>query len=841
MNKIYIIWLTLLNIFCTTNIIYNMKRRITIFIFLLQIIPAFSQNHSITGFIKDSETNEPIAYCNIILFKTTKGTTTDNNGKFKIDIPINYLSKLVVTYIGYKTDTLQVVDGKSEYIIYLYALQSVLNEVVVTGVAKTTFIRESPVSIISVPSKMLERSSESNIIDALVTNAPGLNAVKTGPNISKPYIRGLGYNRVLTLYDGIRQEGQQWGEEHGMEVDDYNIGKAEVIKGPASLMYGSDALAGVVSLLPSVPFDKDSLIQGKILSEYQSNNGLIGTGLKIGYSGRHWMWYMSSSFRLAKNYTNSIDGRVYNTGFQEKNFTATIGHLSKNGYTHLNLTLYDNLQGIPDGSRDSVTRRFTRQAVEIPFDDIKNRPFVTDAELNSYTLSPLHQHIQHYRLYTNNHYQIGQGDIDALFAFQQNIRREYNHPTVPEQPGMYVQLNTINYGLRYDAPKFLNLEVSLGVNGMFQNNKNKDATDFPIPDYNLFDMGTYVYIKWKYLKWTMSGGLRYDFRDLKGDNFYVTSNPQNGFDRHVVLNDTASARMQFPAFRHSFSGISMSAGATYMLTEKISIKANIARAFRAPSISEIASNGLDPGAHIVYIGNKNFVPEFSLQEDIGISTYLEDISANLSIFNNNVQNYIYLAQMVDADGDPVVLVTGNKTLQFQQASAQLYGMEVTLDFHPEILKGFSINNNVAMVYGFNRKKEYKNNGVDGEYLPLIPPLKIFSSINQDIKTKGKVLSAIFMKVEIDYNTAQNRYLALYNTETYTPSSVLINISGGVDINYTKKHAMLIQLQVNNLFNTASQSNLSRLKYFEYYSQLPGGHSGIYNMGRNICVKLIVPF
>ena len=818
-----------------------MRLQITIFILVVQLFPIFAQDQTITGIVKDSETKEPIAYCNIILYKTIKGTTTDNNGKFKIDIPGNNPSILIVTFIGYKTDTLHVIAGKSEYTILLNALQNALNEVVVTGVAKTTYARESPVSIISVPSKILERSSESNIIDALVTNAPGLNAVKTGPNISKPYIRGLGYNRVLTLYDGVRQEGQQWGDEHGIEVDAYNIGKAEVIKGPASLMYGSDALAGVVSLLPSIPRDKDSLIQGKVLSEYQSNNGLIGTSLKLGHSGRHWMWYMSSSFRLAKNYNNSIDGRVYNTGFQEKNFSGTIGHLSENGYTHLNLTLYDNLQGIPDGSRDSVTRRFTKQVVEIPFDDIKNRPIVTDAELNSYTLSPLHQHIQHYRLYTNNHYQIGQGDIDALFAFQQNIRREYNHPTEPEQPGMYVRLNTINYGLRYDAPKFLNLEVSLGINGMFQNNKNKDATDFPIPDYNLFDMGSYGFIKWKYLKWTISGGLRYDLRYLKGDNFYVASNPQNGFDWHVILPDTANARLQFPAFKHSFYGLSLSSGVTYLLTEKISIKANIARAFRAPSISEIASNGLDPGAHIVYIGNKNFVPEFSFQEDIGISAYLKDISANISIFNNNVQNYIYLAQMVDADGNPVVLVTGNKTLQFQQASAQLYGLEVTLDVHPKILKGFSINNNVSMVDGFNRKKEFKNKAVNGEYLPLIPPLKILSSISQDIKTNWKVLSTIFMKVELDYNAAQNRYLALYNTETPTPSSALFNLSWGVDINYTRKYVMLIQLQVNNLFNTAYQSNLSRLKYFEYYSQSPGGHSGIFNMGRNICVKLIMPF
>ena len=142
--------------------------------------------------------------------------------------------------------------------------------------------------------------------------------------------------------------------------------------------------------------------------------------------------------------------------------------------------------------------------------------------------------------------------------------------------------------------------------------------------------------------------------------------------------------------------------------------------------------------------------------------------------------------MVDAKGNPVVIVTGNKTFQFQQSSAQLYGLEATIDIHPEMLKGFSFSNNVSMVNGFNRKDEFKNKGVNGEYLPLIPPLKVLTSINQEIKTNWKILSTLYMKAEIDYNAPQNRYLALYNTETYTPGSTLFNISGGADINYTQK-------------------------------------------------------
>src|SRR5690606_6436600 len=148
-----------------------------------------------------------------------------------------------------------------------------------------------------------------NIIDVLVKNVPGIKAVKTGPNISKPFIHGLGYNRVLTLYDGIRQEGQQYGDEHGIEIDDYNIEQAEVIKGPASLLYGSDAIAGVISLFPYIPKSNDGKLHGKYTSEYQTNNNLIGNGLRLDYSDEKWLFALNGSYRMAKNYRNPIDGR----------------------------------------------------------------------------------------------------------------------------------------------------------------------------------------------------------------------------------------------------------------------------------------------------------------------------------------------------------------------------------------------------------------------------------------------------------------------------------------------------------------------------------------------------
>ena len=438
------------------------------FLLSLLVIDLSAQSRRVSGTVADVGTLQALAFCNVTLLQSQTGTHTNGKGYFSIAVPQGSGATLIFSYVGYETDTLEVSLQQEQYILYLTPVHGTLNEVVVTGVSRITLIRENPVAVVGVSERDLEKTLASNMIDVLASHVPGLNAVKTGPNISKPFIRGLGYNRVLTLYDGIRQEGQQWGDEHGIEVDTYHVERAEVIKGPASLMYGSDAVAGVVSLFPSVQREKDGIVRGKFVSEYQSNNGLIGDGLRLGYGRKHWLINVNGSYRRARNYTNRVDGRVYNTGFQENNASVLVGYSNKYGNSNLNFTVYDNLQGIPDGSRDSLTRRFTSQTDEFPADQIKDRPIVRDQELKAYALSPLHQHIQHYRIYSHHHYSIGKGDIDGIVGFQQNIRREYNHPQSPGQPGLYVRLNTLNYGVRYNVPEFSAIQIVVGLNGMVQ-------------------------------------------------------------------------------------------------------------------------------------------------------------------------------------------------------------------------------------------------------------------------------------------------------------------------------------------------------------------------------------
>lgn len=770
--------------------------------------------------------------------------SADSLGRYSASGISAGIQTVVASAVGFipLTMKLRLQDAKQRRLdVELVVAGRQLNEVVVTGLSRATLIRESPVAVVSVSSASIDRVAAPNIIDALERNVPGLSVVKTGPNISKPFIRGLGYNRVLTLYDGIRQEGQQWGDEHGLEVDGYNTDKVEVIKGPASLMFGSDAVAGVVSLFPYVPTEKDGRMHGRLLSEYQHNNSLLGKGFRLGYSDLRWFWVMRGSYRVAKNYRNAIDGRVYNTGFREINAATSAGLTSEKGSSSINLTLYDNLQGIPDGSRDSLSRRFTKQVAEGAADILSERPLVAKQELDGYRLSPLHQHIQHYRLYSNIHYLLGPGQIDASIGLQQNIRREYSHPSHPGQAGMFVRLNTLNYGVRYVVPLDRSTDISFGVNGMYQANRNLDATDFPIPDYRMFDAGGYAHGKWKRNAFTVSGGLRYDRRTIYISDFFTASNTITGFTRQVAPPDTIGAKLQFPSMRKTFGGLSMSMGVTYRVNEALSVKANIARGYRSPTITELASNGLDPGAHIVYLGNSGFRPEFSFQQDIGAVARYSGIGGTLSLFNNQVQRFIYLTQLTDASGNAVTDAQGNRTFQYNQSAARLYGLEATLDIHPERWKGFSISQAFVLTRGVNRNKAYRGKGVNGEYLSLIAPAQYNGVIRQDIHPKSAVLPLINVGAEIQCSAAQHRYLALFNTETASPAYMLVNVFAGLHWKYDGEHLVRLQGQINNLFDRAYQSHLSRLKYFEYYASSPDGRPGIFNMGRNICLKLILDF
>lgn len=715
-----------------------------------------------------------------------------------------------------------------------------LDQVVVTAVTGATRVRKTPISIAIVSQKEMNRSTSTNVIDALLRSVPGITAITTGPNISKPFIRGLGYNRVLTLYDGLRQEGQQWGDEHGIEIDPYGISRAEIVKGPASLLYGSDAIAGVVNLIPGVPVNTDGLIRGDAATEYHSNNGMIGVTTGLYYKKDRFSWSARGSAKAAMDYRNPADQRVYNTGYHEKNLSLLLGWETSKTKNHIQFNLYDNLQEIPDGSRDSASRAFTQQVAEADKDDIKQRPIVPAAELSTYRLALLHQHIQHYRVYHKGSYSLGKGELNLLTGFQQNIRREYNHPTAPQQAGLFVVLNTLNYEARYRFPKWAGPDIHIGVNGMYQANRNRQATDFPIPDYRLFDIGSFLILTKDFNKTVVTGGIRFDNRTIRWEDFYTRKNNSSGFMEQVSLPDTTGATRNFAAYRHYFRGLSGSIGIVHNFSASLTLKTNIARGYRSPSIPEIGSDGLDPGAHIYYIGNRDFKPEYNWQADIGLFLSHADWDASLEFFHNRISNYIFFQKLFDASGQPLELVPGNFTYQYKQGSAALYGAEANISLHPKTLNWFRLQHNLSTITGINNDADTRKRfGNDAKYLPLIPPFRTVTRLRFQLPDVGIRLKDIYLQAEIETHARQHRFYAVDNTETATPAYTLVNLGTGISWQNKKgKDQWQLCINANNLFNIAYQSHQNRLKYFEYFQASPNGRSGIYNMGRNIAVKLL---
>jgi len=814
---------------------------------VLLISSLWQSAHAQHGIIRGRVTaqGEALEFVSVMLAGTAVGATTSKGGNYQLATVAPGRHELVFSFLGYDAYRLpvEVAAGQTvEINATLKPTTSKLGEVVVTGVSRTTEIRRSPVPIAVLSKREMNLNLSTNLIDAAVRGVPGLTALTTGPNISKPFIRGLGYNRVLTLYNGLRQEGQQWGDEHGLEVDQYDIERIEVVKGPASLMYGSDAVAGVINMLPTHPSGPVGKLRGDIISEYHTNNGLIGTSLGLNYRQPEWQYAFRASQKTAANYRNRVDGRVYGTAFRELNLSGMVGVDKAWGYSHWYATAYHNHQEIPDGSRDSLSRRFTKQIFESDLDDIKNRPLVTDDGLISYSIGALHQLIKHYRLFTRSQFRLGQHELNVLLGAQQNFRYEFNHPTAPQQAGLAVALTTYNYDLRYNLPTWQGVETTIGVNGMGQLNRNRDATDFPIPDYGLFDLGSYVFLKKSFGKLDLSGGARYDTRHLAWDDFYVGPNPTTGFDQRVSAAEAGGAEPQFPELRKWFRGVSGSVGATYNLSERVLVKANMARGYRAPNVTEVGSNGLDPGAHIVYLGNRNFRPEFSLQQDLGLLAYLPDLDASVEVFHNNIQNYIYQARLFDATGQPVVIVPGNTTYQYQQAAARLYGLEASVKLRPRAAKWLLFDNSLAFVNGLNQNERLREqHGQAARYLPFMPPLRSRSELRATLAKPTNWLAQSYVHVGLEAVAAQNRFYAVDNTETATPGYALWSLGAGTTfVNKQEKPWLQIFLQVNNAFDKAYQSNLNRLRYFEYYTASPTGRLGIYNMGRNFNVKAVVP-
>lgn len=771
---------------------------------------------SLGGKITDTN-GENVVGATIYFPELKTGAVSDANGNYLVgNLPKQKLL-MQINSMGYKMIATEINPaGTAQRDFVLEPSVTEIAEVAVTGQAVGTRIDKLPTPIAVVSTRELQQTSSTNIIDAL-SKQPGISQITTGSGISKPVIRGLGYNRVVVLNDGVRQEGQQWGDEHGIEMDEFNINRVEILKGPASLMYGSDAMAGVLNLFSS-PILPQGTMSLNVLGNYQTNNGL--RAYSMDYAGHKgvFVWDLRYSNKQAHAYKNAYDGYVFNSGFSENAFSGLAGISSSWGYSHLTFSAYHLKPGIVEGTRDATTGAFTKETEN--GDEI-----VSASELKSYDLQVPYQKVDHYKALWNNNILIGDGSLKATLGYQQNNRREFAEADNPDEYGLYFKLHTVNYNLNYRFPEMKGYGLSVGINGMYQKSLNL-GEEFLVPEYQLFDAGVFAIANKTFGKFDVSGGVRFDNRSLRSDALYLDSNGEK------TTATGADATERFGAFDKDFTGFSGSIGASYHMAKGWTMKLNAAKGYRAPNISELGSNGVHEGTLRYERGNTSLKPEQSTQFDWELGFENDHITSKLNLFANDIRNFIFLHKLASKTGGDSIQ-NAVPVYQFSSGHALLMGGEFYLDIHPHPWDWLHIENSFSYVHS-----ALLNQPDSMRHLPFTPPAKWVSTLRFDINSGQKWMKNTYFSVGMEKYFAQHDVYSAYDTETATPGYTLWNAAVGTDIVCRKKTLCSVYLAGTNLTDVAYQSHLSRLKYGD--ENTVTGRTGVYNMGRNVSVKVIVP-
>jgi len=791
-----------------------MKVFIFSMISLCVAVSSFGQTKSLlTGKITEDGSGIPLTGATIRIHDVNRDAVSDASGLYKTSSMPAGKYLVEVSFIGHETIVETVdINGNTEKNFSLKEAVVEQEGVTVTGVSAATRLKQSPQPVAILKKAELMKISSSNIINSL-THIPGVNALTTGPAISKPFIRGLGYNRVVVVNDGIRQEGQQWGDEHGIEIDDYSAQRIEVLKGPASLMYGSDALAGVINIQTLMPAPEGT-IRANVLGEYQTNSRLRGTYADISGTKNGFSFNAYGSYKGAADYKNKYDGNVFNSKFYNKNFGGMLGYSGSWGHSFVRVSNFDQHTGMVEGERDENTGEFLKPvagggeevATSEDFDKIK--PFVP------------FQHIQHFKINSDNSFNIGRSKLDVLVGYQRNQRREFGDPDNIEEPEAYFDLKTVNYSAKLTLPYKGFWRTSVGVSGMSQTNTNR-AEEALIPDYSSFDIGGFVFTQYHKDKLSLSGGVRFDTRHVNGKEM------MDGSD------------LKFAPFEKNFSNLSGSAGLSYEASKALSLKFNLARGFRAPTLAELASNGAHEGTNRYEVGNLDLKSETSLQVDGGVELNTEHITLGAGIFYNHISDFIYYEKVLGQSGADSIIVdpeSGDNlnVFRFNQQTANLYGVEFNMDIHPHPLDWLHFENT------FSYTRAQFTDAIDGsKNVPNMPAARLLSQLKGNFLPKGKSFRNLYVSFESDYTFKQDKAFAGYNTETITGSYWLVGVSVGTDVVNSKgKTLFSINLSGTNLGDVAYQNHLSRLKYTAVNNVT--GRQGVYNVGRNFGMKLSVP-
>ncbi|WP_010232141.1 TonB-dependent receptor [Gillisia marina] len=645
-------------------------------------ISTYSQN-SISGKLVDLETNQPIIGGNVYISKLEKGSITNLNGEFQLsNIPEGEWN-MVISFIGYTTKTVSFNSpSENPLIIELQPTAIEMEEVIVS----TPFHKLQSENVVKVERESLEDLRKTGAVTLAegITQIAGVESVTTGAGIGKPVIRGLSANRVLVYAQGVRLENQQFGDEHGLGVSASGVESVEVIKGPASLLYGSDALGGVLYLNPEKYAQTDNT---SIDASYNYFTNTLGSEANLGVktSGEKWKALVRGNYAIHSDYETGDGVRVTNSRFAEKDLKAGIGFQDSKYKGDLRYNYNNTYIGIPEEIADQTTSK-----------DV---------------VSPYQQLDNHIMSLTNKIF-LQNSSVDLKVGYLFNNRKEFEEGE--DDPALEMHLETLNYDLKFNAPVWGNFETIFGVQGLFQTNTNF-GEELLIPDASIRDFGILGTTHYHLEKIDIQGGFRFDTRHITTEENGIFGEP--GY---------------FQPIDRTFSSYNGSLGIKFNMFKNLVTRINAASGFRAPNLAELSSNGVHEGTNRYEIGNADLDNEQNIQLDLSLEFRNEHFELFGNAFYNKINQYIFIAPSED-------FIEGDRVFNYIQDDAKLYGGEAGFHLHPHPIDWLHLESSLELVIG------EKDNG---ESLPLIPATSLTNTLRVEFdQLKGLANNYAFVTLK----------------------------------------------------------------------------------------------
>lgn len=756
--------------FATMFQIYKIILRIA-FLFLFGLANQLLYAQTLEGIVRDENTKAPIQFAHIYAVELSAGTLSDTTGKFYFQNFPSSLVNLKISVIGYSQTSISVtyVSG-TQLEIFLKPEHIHLDEVVVS----TPFGKLQNESVTNVETRKiseLNRIPSTTLSEALGT-IPGVYISSTGTGIGKPVIRGLSGTRVVTYLNGLRIENQQWGDDHGMGITDIGIESVEVIKGPASLLYGSDALGGVMYFV-NQPYAKLNRFEGYFQTRFESNTmgSISELGLKWNRNGFKFNVFAGQSVHA--NYQLPNGNRVHDSRFSSSTIKSSIGYNKKNWVGNLHYSFFQSYVGIPgDTDEDSV---YTELFYTKKIDWNKTLP---------------HQNITNNFFSFENKLYFSKSQLELILGNTNNQLREIEDSTFV--PGLNLSLNNSIYNLRWKTELTKNFEAIFGSQGMYQINTNAaDAEDILIPDNHSVDVGAYAVLEVELKKWTLQGGARFDNRTIS------TKTDFNGFG----------------IFNESYQSYNYAIGFCFV-TDSINLRFNLSSGFRAPHTSELLSNGVHHGTFRYNLGDPKLNTENALQADFSIGAHYDHLEITFNPFFNQINNYIFL-NPTDS------IIEGYQVFQYSQTNkAQLFGGDLSLHMHPHFAHWLHIQSSFSYIYAQDQA---------GNPLPLIPQTRINSQLKFELHSHRKFKISDIV-IQHSLYLKQDRIGAF---ETQTPAYNLIHLGINMSIE-TKGQPIYLTIGAKNILNENYFDHLSSLKQIGLQHPGINGYVGLkFNLEKKI--------